>query len=120
MIATPLDRYYANLDGGDFDAAADAFTADALYIRLARAPGEGLETIRGRDEIRAAFRLRGLQPLRHEPQTCLVDGNECLIEGRLTRAGVVDRVFLAAATLDASGLIARYLALGAPAGTVGA
>jgi ketosteroid isomerase-like protein len=112
-VRSPLDAYYAALDGGDVDATVATFADDAVYIRPTLPPAEpGLEVIRGRDALRDFFVARGKQPHRHEVRACAVDGPRCFVEGV---AGVEGEppthIFLVHATLDAGGLIERYFAL---------
>lgn len=119
MAGSPLDAYYVALDGGDVDGAAATFAEDAVYIRPAL-PGEssapGLEVVEGRPRILEYFQRRGRQPHRHHVRTCAFDGSSCFVEGV---AGVdgekPSHVFLVHATVDAEGLITRYLALMAEA-----
>jgi hypothetical protein len=81
---TRLHDFITTLDDGDFDAAANCFSADAFFIRPVRNPETGAittEVIRGRAAIRAYFARRGTQPYRHQitnyipgPETCFVEG----------------------------------------------
>jgi ketosteroid isomerase-like protein len=120
MIPSMLTAYYSALDAGDDDGAAAAFAEDAVYIRpaLDAAGGApGVEVFRGRAGIRELFARRSARKQlgenlhRHELRSVVVDGLDCFIEG----VGVTDdgpyAVFLAHATLDEDGLIARYLAM---------
>ena len=112
-VRSPLDAYYRALDDGDLDATVAAFADDAVYIRPTLPPADpGLETIRGRDALRAFFVARGKQPHRHELRACAVDGPRCFAEGVAGVAGEPPtHVFLVHATLEPDGLIERYFAL---------
>jgi ketosteroid isomerase-like protein len=119
-VPPKLAAYYTALDAGDDDAAAATFAEDAVYIRPAIAPAAGapvVEIFRGRDGIRALFAQRsarkelGENLHRHELRAFVVDGRECFIEGVGVSGGRPYAVFLAHATLDEDGLIARYNAM---------
>ena len=114
-----LSAYYEALDAGDDDGAAAAFAEHAVYIRPTLEPaGDApvVEVFLGRTGIRELFARRserkrlGENLHRHELRSVVVEGQECFIEG----LGVTDdgpyAVFLAHATLDDEGLIARYMA----------
>jgi ketosteroid isomerase-like protein len=112
-VTSPLDPYYEALDAGDVERTLAAFADDAVYVRPALPPAPpGLETIRGRNELREFFVARGKQPHRHWVRTCAVAGDACFVEGV---AGIEGQppthVFLVHATLDGAGLIERYFAL---------
>jgi hypothetical protein len=92
-----------------------AFTDDALYIRPSLEVPGTLETIRGRDELRAYFTRRGKLPFRHEVRAVAVDGNDCFVEGAAYVEDKLTNTFLAHVTLGDEGLIKRYLALMATA-----
>ena len=119
MIPPVLRSYYEALDAGDDDGAAAAFAEDAVYIRPALEPAgaaPAVEVFHGRTGIRELFarrserKSRGENLHRHELHSVVVDGRDCFVEG----VGVTDdgpyAVFLAHATLDEHGLIARYVA----------
>lgn len=115
MAGSPLDAYYTALDGGDAEGAAAAFAEDALYIRPSLSGdggAPGLEVVQGRPQILEFFQRRGRKPFRHYLRTCAINGSSCFVEGV---AGVDEEqpshVFLVHATIDADGLITRYLAL---------
>jgi ketosteroid isomerase-like protein len=119
-VPPKLAAYYAALDAGDDDAAAATFAEDAVYLRPALDPAAGapvVEIFRGRDGIRGLFARRsarkelGENLHRHELRSVLVDGRECFIEGVGVCGDVPYAVFLAHATLDEDGLIARYNAM---------
>ena len=115
MTATPLDRYYRALDGGDIPGTLACFTDDAAYVRPVLGGG-GLEFVRGRDELEAFFVARGKQDYRHVVRSCAVDGSRCFVEGV---AGVEGEppthTFLVHATIADDGRISRYFALMAEA-----
>jgi len=119
-VPSKLAAYYAALDAGDDDAAAATFAEDGVYIRPALDGAGGapsIETIRGREGIRELFARRserkklGENLHHHELRSVLVDGRECFIEGVGVTGDGPYAVFLAHATLDEDGLIARYLAM---------
>ena len=114
-VTSPLDTYFRAIDAGDVEATTAAFTDDALYVRPSlQVPGT-LETIRGRDELRAFFLRRGKLPFRHEVRAAAVDGNDCFVEGAAYAEEKLTNTFLAHVTLDDEGLIKRYFALMAAA-----
>jgi ketosteroid isomerase-like protein len=112
---SPLDRYYAALDAGDIEATLACFADDAVYVRPSL-DGPGLESVRGRDELRAFFVARGKREYRHAVRLCAVDGRKCFVEGI---AGVEGEppthAFLVQATIEDDGRISRYFALMAEA-----
>jgi ketosteroid isomerase-like protein len=110
-VTSPLDRYFRAIDAGDVEATTAAFTEDALYVRPSLEVPGGLEVIRGRDELSAYFTRRGKLPFRHEVRACVVDGNECFVEGAAYNEGERTATFLSHVTLDDEGLIRRYFAL---------
>jgi hypothetical protein len=116
--APALRRYYADLDAGDFEGAAACFAEDAVYIRPAMpTPGSAerpLEFVRGRDSVLDFFRARGKRAHHHEIRALAVNGRECGLEGVVLGGDGPPQVFLASATLDDDGLIARYVALAMP------
>jgi ketosteroid isomerase-like protein len=114
-VASPLDRYFRAIDAGDVEATTAAFADDALYVRPSLEVPGTLETIRGRDELRAYLTRRGKLPFRHEVRACVVDGNDCFVEGAAYAEERLTNTFLAHVTLDDSGLISRYFALMAAA-----
>jgi hypothetical protein len=110
-VPSPLDGYFGPLDAGELEAAAAAFSEDAVYIRPSLADASGarsLVVVRGRDAVLEWFRERGRRPYRHEIRRCAVDGRHCFVEGVVT-GGEAPQVFVASATLDDDGLITRYL-----------
>jgi hypothetical protein len=118
-LASPVEAYYAALDNGDPDGAAAVFADDTQYIRpaLPGSPNEGgLEVVHGRESLLEFFRQRGKKPFRHHITSSVADGAEWFVEGHAGIGGEPPtHVFLARATVDADGLIARYLALMAAA-----
>jgi ketosteroid isomerase-like protein len=114
-VTSPLDRYFSAIDAGDVEATTAAFADDALYIRPSLEVPGTLETIRGRDELRAFFTRRGKLPFRHEVRALAVAGNDCFVEGAAYAEETLTSSFLAHVTLDDGGLIKRYFALMAPA-----
>jgi hypothetical protein len=106
-LDTPLTPYLEALDRGDMEAASDAFTEDAVYIRPAPAD-TGFEILHGRRAIREAFEKRGKKPFTHEIRTFVVDGGRCLAEGVVV-GDSVPKVLMASATFDDDGLLSRYL-----------
>ena len=119
-VPPKLAEYYAALDAGDDAAAAATFAEDAVYIRPALDPAGGaplVEIFRGRDGISGLFARRsarkelGENLHRHELRSVVVDGPDCFIEGVGVTGDGPYAVFLAHATLDEDGLIARYNAM---------
>jgi ketosteroid isomerase-like protein len=106
-VDSPLSTYLTALDRGDMQAAAAAFTEDAVYFRPAAADA-GFEIVHGRRAIHALFDRRGKQPFTHEIRTFVVDGARCLAEGVVVGDSVA-KVFVASATVEDDGLLSRYL-----------
>jgi hypothetical protein len=106
-----VDRYFQHLDAGEFEAAAACFSRDALYSHPPYGPGQPRAEFRGRDELLAGFRRRGLKPDRaHHIDLSPQRGPECFLEGYTIdepRGGT----FISSLSLDAGGLIQRYLAV---------
>jgi SnoaL-like protein len=106
-----LDRYFATLTAGDFAEAVACFSKDCLYSHPPYSEGAERAEFRGRDELLAGFQgVRGARPSRL-PQIirCVQNGADCFIEG------VVDGdpprgSFVSSVSLDADGLIHRYVA----------
>jgi ketosteroid isomerase-like protein len=109
-----ITAYYRALDRGDADAAAAYFSSDVRYA--VPWPGQ-IETaprrlIIGRADLAQYFDARGAAAHGHEVTSCVVAGDTCLLEG-LTRplvGGRPDSTFAAAAKLDETGLVRRYVA----------
>ena len=113
---TALARYYAALDAGEMETAAEQFALDATYMRLR--PGDNkLHAVHGRSEIRRMFDERGKRAEAHEILVSAESGDLTFVQGLLRHpkeAGAL--VFLAQARIDADGLIRRYVALRSEAG----
>lgn len=111
-IPEPLQRYYAAIDAADMEAAAACFAADTTYMK----PGPALEsgtikpvTIHGRAALLRSLQERGPQPFRHDIRAWIGDDRgfiDAWVIGMPTRPS--DRRFVAAASLDATGLIDSY------------
>ena len=120
MVASPLDRYFDAIDRGDVDATTDAFAADALYIRPSLEVPGALDVVRGHDELRRFFRERGKKPFHHVVRSCVIEGQECFVDGVALQDGAEIASFLAHVAFDADGRITRYFALmGGPLGEPG-
>jgi hypothetical protein len=106
-----VDRYFEHLDAGEFEAAAECFSPDALYSHPPYGPGQPRAEFRGRDELLAGVRRRGPKPDRaHHIDLSPQLGTECFLEGHTIdepRGGT----FISSLSLDADGLIQRYLAV---------
>ena len=106
-----LDKYFASLTAGDFEAACACFSGDCLYSHPPYSAGAARAEFRGRAELLAGFTsVRGARPSRLPQIVCCVqDGTNCFIEG------VVDGdpprgSFVSSVALDRDGLIRRYVA----------
>jgi SnoaL-like domain len=113
---SPLRAYLSCMDSGDFDAAVGLFAEHALYIRPpVPEPGEqlgkGLQRIDGRAAIRDFLMRRGKRNTHHQIDVETVVGQDCWAEGVATTDDSSDALFVAHATLDHAGLIARYAAM---------
>jgi hypothetical protein len=109
-----LDRYFDELEAGEFAAAADCFSDDVVYshppYRHTDNAGDRRVEFRGRQELLAGFRSRGKRSFRHRILVRLQRGPSCLLEG------VVDGLpgdgtgsFVSSLSLDRTGRIARYV-----------
>lgn len=105
-----VERYFAKLNGGDFDAAAACFSDDCLYVHPPYRPGDPRAEFHGRRELAAIWPARrgtGRVPTRID--ACVQDGNHAFIEGVAAGGS-----FLSTIVLDSSGLIERYVAFHSP------
>jgi len=115
-VTSPLDAYFAALDAGDDAAATACFAADATYIRPALETA-GLDVISGRDRIAEFLELRrerqrqGEYAHRHELRSAAVEARECFVEADMVADTGTVGIFMAHATFDDDGLIARYIAI---------
>jgi ketosteroid isomerase-like protein len=110
-VPAALAAYFENLDADRPQAAAAAFSADAVYARPPRDAPEVAPrlVVTGRDAIQQLFSNRGSQPWRHRVLVCVAEGPDCLVEG-ITETGAGARsTFAATAQLDGAGLVARYV-----------
>jgi hypothetical protein len=112
--ATVLGRYFAALDDGSFEAAAACFSEDVLYshppYKHTGVDGQHRVERRGRPNLLAKFRERGAQRFDHRVLACVQRGRHCMVEGLVEGlpAGATGS-FVSSLTLDADGLIRRYL-----------
>jgi ketosteroid isomerase-like protein len=106
-----VDRYFEHLDTSDFEAAAACFSPDAVYSHPPYGPGQPRAEFRGRDELLAGFRRRGPKPDRaHHIDLSPQRGSECFLEG-YTIDKPCGGSFISSLSLDADGLIQRYVAV---------
>jgi ketosteroid isomerase-like protein len=118
MLGDPLPdmlaAYYADLDAGRMDEAAQRFSADVVYaIPRAGEIETGPRTIyRGRGALAEWFHRRGRAAEQHEVQLVVAESSVCLLEGVVAVPGAAQPVgtFVATAQLDGGGLVRRYLA----------
>jgi SnoaL-like domain len=110
-----VDRYFAALAEGDFEAAAGCFGEDVVYCHppytRGGLKGGGRVWFRGRADLLRAFRRRGRTSFRHQVLVLIQRGPNCLFEvvtpgpgGKLVGGGV------SSLSLDDEGLIRRYVA----------
>jgi hypothetical protein len=112
-VPAALAAYYENLDDNRPEAAAESFSADAVYARPVPDSAEVAPRliIEGRDAIRELFLARGSKPWRHRLVVCMVDGTDCLLEGTTELpSGETGSTFAGVAQLDQQGLVTRYIA----------
>jgi hypothetical protein len=110
-----LTEFFARLDGGDAEAAAQFFAVDALYVRPAAdvsgTTGTETEVVAGRAAIREFFGLRGRRPYAHQVRTCVRAGDVIYGDGVAVHESLGPFVvFLARATIDDNGHFRRYVA----------
>ena len=106
-----VDRYFEHLDAGEFEEAAQCFSADSLYSHPPYGPGQPRAEFRGHDELLAGFRRRGVKPERlHHIDLSPQRGAECFLEG-FTIDEPRGGTFISSLSLDADGRIQRYLAV---------
>jgi hypothetical protein len=105
-----LERYFAALNGGQFDEAAECFTEDCLYAHPPYRPGEPQVEFRGRTELAAQWPVRrGNRSVETRIERCVQCGNHAFAEG-VAGGGS----FLSSIVLDLHGLISRYVAFFSP------
>lgn len=108
------DRYFHNLDAGEFEAAANCFSVDTLYshppYRHTGITKPGRVEFRGREELLAAFGTRGKQSFGHDIVAKMQRGRHYLFEG--TVEGLPNDSFgsfISVLTVGDDGLAARYV-----------
>ena len=113
VMPARLAAYYDALDAGRFGDAVDQFAGDCLYA----VPGAGIETqprvvTEGRRALHDRFDARGHRPRTHVVLLCVVEADQCLVEGIVADASSGNPVesFVGSATLSMDGRIERYLA----------
>jgi SnoaL-like protein len=100
-----LDAYFERLEAGEFAAAADCFSEDALYSHPPYAAGGERVDVHGRKALRALFEERGRQPWRHRILVAIQVGADCLLEGDVHGLGS----FISSVSLAGDGHICRYV-----------
>jgi len=111
---TVVDRYFRDLEQGDFTAAVSHFTADALYSHPPF-PEEGADGLRhetrGRDALLEVFHRRGVRTLRHRIESVASNDDEFFVRGVVLDGDDVVMSFVSVGRLDAgSGLMNEYAA----------
>jgi hypothetical protein len=106
-----LDRYFASLTAGDFETACACFSEDCLYSHPPYSAGASRADFHGRGELLAGFQgVRGARPSRLPRIVCCVqNGSDCFIEG-VVEGDPPRGSFVSSVSLDAEGLIRRYVA----------
>ena len=111
---TVVNRYFRDLEEGDFVAAASHFTAHALYSHppFPEEAADGLRhETRGRESLLAVFRRRGVRTLRHRIESVASNEDEFFVRGVVLDGDDVVMSFVAVGRLDpASGLMSEYAA----------
>ncbi|MET0908935.1 MAG: nuclear transport factor 2 family protein [Ilumatobacteraceae bacterium] len=110
-----VDRYFRALGAGRFEDAAACFSPDVMYSHPPdqdpSIAGPGRAEFNGREELTAAFHRRGRQEIAHTIVFSCQAGADLLLEGVVGDAdGGLRGSFVSAASLDADGLIRRYVA----------
>jgi hypothetical protein len=112
--ASVLDRYFRHLGASEFPEAVACFSPDVVYDHPPYRPGTPRAVFHGRAELLDGFvNVRGPTASRQVVVSSLQTGRDCFIEG------VVDGIpnggsFVSSLTLDAEGLIQRYVAFYSP------
>lgn len=109
-----LDHYFEELESGQFEEAADCFSADVLYshppYRHTGIEDDRRIDFRGRDELLAGFNARGKSSFKHQITACLQRGPHCLLEGVVNDLpGGGTGGFISSLSLDSGGRIGRYV-----------
>ncbi|MGB1505227.1 MAG: hypothetical protein ACPHJY_11750 [Acidimicrobiales bacterium] len=112
--AVALERYFAHLDSGAFEDAAACFALEVLYshppYKHTGISDPGRLDIVGRDALLATFRRRGRQPFGHRLISFGQVGRHAMLEGLVEGIpGGGSGSFVSCLSLDARGLIARYV-----------
>jgi hypothetical protein len=106
-----LERYFRHLVAGELAEACECFSGDCLYSHPPYVPGGPRVEFRGREELLEGFRTtRGPRSSRPEIICCVQRGADCFIEGVVDARDGPKGSFVSTASLDADGLIHRYVA----------
>lgn len=111
-IAPLLDRYFADLEASDFEAAVGWFSPDCLYSHPPYSVDDARVDFRGRDALLDGFvHKRGKTSSRHGLLRVVQDGRHGFVEGFAAANHISDgSTFLSSVSLDGEGRIERYVA----------
>jgi len=114
-VISVLERYFQCLESGDFVGAAGCFSESARYSHPPYAedpPGSGRHEVRGRAEILALFRRRGVRSTRHQVTATAQAGERLFVSGLVHEGdGSIVASFLSEAAFDATlGEFTEYVA----------
>jgi hypothetical protein len=106
-----LERYFRHLVAGELAETCECFSVDCLYSHPPDTAGGPRAEFRGRDELLEGFRTtRGPRSSRPEILCCAQRGADAFIEGVVNNDAGPKGSFVSSVTLDADGLIRRYIA----------
>jgi kynurenine formamidase len=114
-----LRSYLAHMDAGDYAAAIEMFSPDAVYVRpviSASASLPRLTELAGRQAILRSWEERGRRNIVHDIGSLVCDGAEAFVEGTATLDGAHTLHFCTYARFDDGGKVEHLIAHSAPFG----
>lgn len=115
-----LRSYLAHMDAGDYTAAIEVFSPEAVYVRPVISAGASLPQmteLAGRQAILRSWEERGRRNIVHEIGSLVCDGTEAFVEGTATLDGTHTLHFCTYARFDEGGKVERLVAHSAPSGS---
>lgn len=110
----PVDRivsYWRHNEAEEWEAAADQFHEDVLYLHTPMHYDLGIQRVEGREALLHYFEeIRGPRDIYHHLDNQLVDGTQCALTGTATGEDMqgVSRFFVYAEADPDDGRIAYY------------